>query len=243
MKLYGLIGYPLEHSFSARYFAEKFRRLSLTGVEYRNFPIEDIAMLPGILAGNPDLKGFNVTIPYKEAVIPYLDSISDEARAIGAVNCVKIAGNLKLGYNTDVAGFRRSLTAMIGNERPNALILGSGGASKAVEYVLRELGIEHKIVSRKAGAGRLGYEDLDEGVVRAHRLIVNATPLGTFPDTGTFPDIPYTGIGPDHFLFDLVYNPETTQFMRRGLERGASVKNGYEMLVGQAEEAWSIWNG
>lgn len=244
MKLYGLIGYPLGHSFSAKYFAEKFRTQGITDAEYRNFPIADIPLLPEVLAANPDIRGFNVTIPYKQAVIPYISSLSAEAAAIGAVNCVKVTGHGLEGHNTDADGFRASLTAMTGSLRPEALVLGTGGASKAVTHVLDGLGIGYKLVSRSApaGSGRITYGTLDEDTVRRHRLIINTTPLGTFPDTAGYPDIPYDGVGPGHFLFDLVYNPEVTEFMRRGAERGAQVKNGYEMLVGQAEAAWAIWN-
>lgn len=245
MKLYGLVGYPLGHSFSARYFDEKFRTFDIRDIEYRNFPLEDISMLPEFLAGNPGLKGFNVTIPYKEAVIPFLSSVTDEAKAIGAVNCIKVTAGGLIGYNTDAAGFRDSLLDLIDSQRPDALVLGTGGASKAVRYVLDGLGIKYKTVSRTPSddPGMLTYGGLDRDIVGRHRLIINTTPLGTYPDTGSYPEIPYEGIGAEHLLFDLVYNPEVTEFMKRGLEQGAHARNGYGMLAGQAEESWTIWNG
>lgn len=242
MKTYGLIGYPLGHSFSARYFADRFATEGRNDCRYLNFPLESIEQLPGLLEQEKDLQGFNVTIPYKQAVFPYLTSLSDEAREIGAVNCVKITPDGLKGFNTDAYGFSRSLQTMIGSQRPDALILGTGGASKAVMYVLGQLGISFQRVSRHAGADRICYADLNPDLIRQYRLIINTTPLGTFPKVDESPALPYDAIGPEHFLFDLVYNPAVTEFLRRGAEHGARVQNGYDMLIGQAEMSWDIWN-
>lgn len=242
MKLYGLIGYPLGHSFSARYFADKFQHEGIAACAYRNFPLESITALPQLLAEQPELQGFNVTIPYKQAVLPYLSSVSDEAREIGAVNCVRITPQGLVGYNTDAYGFKKSLLELIGTQRPSALVLGTGGASKAVRYVLTELGISFLQLSRHTAPGVITYEELTSEIMTSHRLIVNATPLGTFPKVDEAPNLPYHALGADHFLFDLVYNPPLTEFLKRGAAQGAAIRNGYEMLVGQAEKAWGIWN-
>lgn len=244
MKRYGLIGYPLGHSFSQRYFTEKFEREGIAGCTYENFPIESIDRLDEVLERHPDLCGFNVTIPYKERIIPRLRSMAEEARKIGAVNCVRVTPEGLVGHNTDAYGFRTSLLKLLDGAHPGqALVLGTGGASKAVKYVLEQLGIPFDVVSRKASAGDFTYDELTSETVRTRRLIVNATPLGTFPKTDECPDIPYEAIGETHFLFDLVYNPPLTEFLRRGRQQGAAIANGYDMLVGQAEKAWSIWNG
>lgn len=245
MNLYGLIGFPLGHSFSQRFFADKFTHEGLAGNEYRNFPIENIEMLPTLLQANPSLRGFNVTIPYKQQVMRFLSGIDGEAREIGAVNCVKVTDGGLVGYNTDAYGFRRSLEGLLGGFVPErALILGTGGASRAVAYVLGQMGIKFTFVSRRAGiTGSVTYDALTAGDVAASRLIVNATPLGTFPEVDSFPPIKYEGIGSGHYLFDLVYNPPVTRFMSLGAERGAKTVNGYDMLVGQAERSWDIWQG
>ena len=244
MKRYGLIGYPLGHSFSQRYFTEKFEREGIAGCTYENFPIESIDRLDEVLERHPDLCGFNVTIPYKERIIPRLRSMAEEARKIGAVNCVRVTPEGLVGHNTDTYGFRTSLLKLLDGAHPErALVLGTGGASKAVKYVLEQLGIPFNVVSRKASAGNFTYDELTSETVRTRRLIVNATPLGTFPKTDECPDIPYEAIGETHFLFDLVYNPPLTEFLHRGQQQGAAIANGYDMLVGQAEKAWSIWNG
>ena len=244
MKRYGLIGYPLGHSFSQRYFTEKFEREGIAGYTYENFPIESIDRLDEVLERHPDLCGFNVTIPYKERIIPRLRSMAEEARKIGAVNCVRVTPEGLVGHNTDAYGFRTSLLKLLDGAHPErALVLGTGGASKAVKYVLEQLDIPFDVVSRKASAGDFTYDELTSETVRTRRLIVNATPLGTFPKTDECPDIPYEAIGETHFLFDLVYNSPLTEFLRRGRQQGAAIANGYDMLVGQAEKAWSIWNG
>lgn len=244
-KLYGLIGYPLEHSFSERYFAEKFREEGLAEVEYRNFPIENIESLPRLREQHPELAGFNVTMPYKQDVVPYLDELTPEARAAGAVNCIEItAGGKLVGHNADIYGLRLSLRELIGGDRPDALILGTGGAAMAAAYVLDEAGMKYRMVSRGSGKeGALSYCALDGETVASHRLIINATPLGMSPAVDTFPDIPYDAITPQHYLFDMVYNPAETVFLKKGAERGARTMNGYRMLTAQAERSWEIWNG
>lgn len=242
-RLYGLVGYPLGHSFSERYFREKFARENITDAEYRNFPLglaEDILRLT---LRHPDLRGLSVTIPHKTAVIPFLGRVDPEAAKIGAVNCIKVGRDGSMtGYNTDAAAFRESLLGLIGDDRPGALILGSGGAARAVAYVLDELGISHSVVSR-SGKGMLKYDGLTDGMIEDNRLVINATPLGTWPDTDVCPPIPYRALTPRHYLFDLVYNPAETVFMRRGAAKGARTMNGYGMLVRQAELSWTIWNG
>ncbi len=241
MKKYGLIGYPLGHSFSERWFREKFAREGIMDCSYTAMPIAHIGMLPELLAANPGLRGLNVTIPYKEAVMPYLTRLDDEARQVGAVNCVKIENGELTGYNTDVYGFRRSLLGLIGDQRPDALVLGSGGAAKAVAHVLRGLGMAYRIVSRRKSGEGLAYDELTTEVIARHPLIVNTTPLGTYPAVDGCPALPYDGIGAGHFLYDLVYNPPLTRFLAQGAERGAATMNGERMLVGQAERSWEIW--
>ena len=244
-RLFGLIGYPLSHSFSKKYFSEKFERENISGCLYELFPLERIGEFPSLLAALPNLCGINVTIPYKEQVIPFLDELDTEAAAIGAVNTILIQDGRRKGFNTDVIGFRESLLTLLGHRREqvdHALVLGTGGAAKGVIYVLEKLGMLVTVVSREAGKSDLAYEQVDAACMQAHQLIVNTTPLGMSPHLNTFPAIPYDQITPDHFLFDLVYNPSETVFMREGRSRGASVMNGLEMLIGQAEAAWKIWN-
>lgn len=247
MRRYGLIGFPLGHSFSQAWFTRMFAENGIGDCVYENFPLESIGELPALIARRPDLHGLNVTIPYKEAVIPYLDEIDPQAAAIGAVNCIKItrtgdATRLK-GYNADAWGFERSLLGMIGAGRPDALVLGTGGASKAVAHVLDKLGIAFRFVSRRANGEILSYDDLTPATIEQTPLIVNTTPLGMSPHTGASPDIPYETIGKFHFLYDLIYNPAETAFLHKGRMRGATVMNGYSMLTGQAEKSWEIWNG
>jgi shikimate dehydrogenase len=243
MREFGIVGNPLGHSFSPVYFAEKFRREGIDDCSYCKFPIESIDRLPELLSGHPDLAGFNVTIPYKRQIMACLDDLSDEARQIGAVNCVKIADGRLIGYNTDAYGFRLSLLELTGGRRPQALILGSGGASKAVEFVLKELGIEYIIASRRSSSGLIAYTDINERLLRAYPLIINATPLGTSPDTDKAPPLPYPLLTSGNLLFDLVYNPPETKFLKLGAEQGARGVNGYQMLVAQAERSWDIWRG
>ena len=243
MKRYGLIGYPLSHSFSQRYFTEKFAREGIADCAYSNFSIPSIEELPAVLA-DPELRGLNVTIPYKQQVIPFLTASSPVVEAIGACNCIKIEDGVRTGYNTDVVGFERSLVKKLGDHHRQALVLGTGGASKAVEWVLDQLGIVYRLVSRspRPDTGDLGYDDLDAGLVACYTLIVNTTPVGMYPKVDDCPPLPYEALGPRHYLYDLIYNPERTLFLRRGEARGAMVENGHEMLVLQAEESWRIWN-
>lgn len=242
MKTYGLIGFPLGHSFSQKFFSEKFDRERIANCEYRLFAIDSIERLPELLQSMPDLCGFNVTIPYKEQVIKYLDRVDDEAARIGAVNCVKIENGELTGHNTDAYGFRESLLNLIGEERPRALVLGTGGASKAIRYVLEQLGIEFKIVSRTATSDYIGYEDVNAEIVSEYKLIVNTTPVGTYPNADAAPQLPYELMDSDNFLYDLVYNPPLTRFLSLGAERGAKTMNGAQMLEGQALKSWDIWN-
>ncbi|HVU56002.1 MAG TPA: shikimate dehydrogenase [Puia sp.] len=241
MRKFGLIGYPLSHSFSQQYFTEKFQQLGIMDCRYELYPIEDISGVQALLQ-DPELCGLNVTIPYKKSVIPYLAEMSPVVREIGACNCIKIVNGVPTGYNTDVVGFKESLARQLQPYHNRALILGTGGASKAVEYVVKKLGIAYKYVSRQAGGGVLSYEDVDEEVIYSHTLIINTTPLGMYPKVNECPPLPYEAIGAQHYLFDLVYNPARTLFLQNGEQRGAVVENGYDMLIGQAEESWRIWN-
>ncbi|MCW3126811.1 MAG: Shikimate dehydrogenase substrate binding domain protein [Bacteroidetes bacterium] len=241
MKNYGLIGFPLTHSFSVSYFAEKFAKEGITDAVYKNYPIESIEELPDLIR-KENLSGFNITIPYKEAAIEYLDSIDPIAEAIDAVNCVKITDGKLTGYNTDVFGFRESLKNLIGDKKPKALVLGTGGSSKAVSHALTELNIPFTFVSRRKKAEWYTYNDLTESVLATHHLIINTTPLGMFPNTEESALIPYQYLTADHSLYDLIYNPTETQFLKKGREHNAQIKNGLEMLHIQAERNWEIWN-
>ena len=239
--LYGLLGFPLGHSFSKGFFTAKFKDESIEA-EYVNFELPDMNELKHNILDKPELKGFNITIPYKIDIIPMLDSISEEAREIGAVNCVRIVEGKLFGYNTDAYGFKHSLLKLIKDARPNALILGTGGASRAVRYVLSQLGIEYQLVSRNASDESISYEMLNESTINNYKLIINCTPLGTFPNVDNAPNIPYNLLTEQHFLYDLVYNPTVTKFMKNGQDKDAKVLNGYDMLVGQALKSWDIWN-
>ena len=246
MDKYGLIGYPLKHSFSKGYFNEKFAAES-TDAEYINFEIPSIKEFKSIIKNNPELKGLNVTIPYKEQVIPYLDNLSENAKLIGAVNVIKIdriKGKVKLtGFNSDIIGFQQSIEPLIPSHQ-QALILGTGGAAKAVFYGLKQLGIVSTYVSReKTSEYVLLYEELTTEIMNAHTIIVNCTPVGMWPNVDECPDIPYEHITDRHLLYDLLYNPNETLFMKRGKERGAIVKNGLEMLLLQAFAGWEFWQG
>ena len=251
MRLLGLIGYPLAHSFSKKYFTEKFEKERLTDCAYENFPIVSIDKIRSILQNYPQLKGLNVTIPYKEQVIPFLDEVSETVKAIQACNCIKIFNGKLFGHNTDVPAFERSLKRArpddsVGQELQShhnkALILGTGGSAKAVEFVLKKLNIDYRHVSRKASGEKLSYEQVTPSIIEECNLIINTTPLGMFPDIAMAPSIPYEALTSKHFLFDLIYNPEKTFFLQRGEEKGATIKNGMEMLILQAEESWRIWN-
>jgi len=246
MDKYGLIGYPLGHSFSISYFNQKFKDENIDAV-YENFEISCIDLLAEVLDSNPNLKGLNVTIPYKEKVIPFLDSISPEARAIGAVNVIKVIHDgkkVKLkGYNSDVIGFTQSIEPMIETRfHKKALILGTGGASKAIDYGLKALGLETVFVSRYERPGTIQYQSITPEVVKEYNVIVNCTPLGMYPKTEECPLLPYEAMDSRTILYDLIYNPDETMFMKRGAEYGANVKNGLEMLLLQAFASWEFWH-
>lgn len=246
MDKYGLIGHPLGHSFSKSFFNEKFQN-EIIDAEYINFDIPDIDDLPEVLASNPELRGLNVTIPYKEKVISFLDSLSPEARAIGAVNVIRVTskGNgFKLkGFNSDVIGFTKSIEPLLEKHHKKALILGTGGASKAIDYGLRALGLETVYVSRYERPGTIQYETITPEVVKEYNVIVNCTPVGMFPHTDECPRLPYEALDEHNILYDLLYNPDETLFMYKGRKQGATVKNGLEMLLLQAYASWEFWNG
>ncbi len=244
MNLYGLIGYPLGHSFSSQYFEEKFRKEGLNDSFFRLFPVEQVSQFPKLLAQNPSLKGLAVTIPHKQAIIPFLDELTEEVQAIGAVNCIQFKNGLLTGYNTDVIGFESSFSPLRQLSHTKGLILGTGGASKAVQYIFKKLAIPYKLVSRLANheGGVITYTELNEKIMNEHQIIVNCSPLGMYPKEDDKPAIPYEYLGSLHYLYDLVYKPAETQFLLEGKKRGATVKNGFEMLIIQAEENWRIWN-
>jgi shikimate dehydrogenase len=247
MRGYGLIGFPLSHSFSSLYFAAKFKKESIAGCYYKNFPLEDINELPLLVAENPELLGLNVTIPYKEKVITFLDYLDEGARSVGAVNTVKIVrstGSIHMtGYNTDVYGFQASIEPLLKPVHKKALVLGTGGASKAVGFALKGLGIRAIFVSRRPRQSEhIGYQDLTASLIAACPLIINTSPVGMHPHDHESPDIPYQHITPQHVLYDLIYNPEETAFIKEGKKRGAVTANGLDMLYLQAEKAWEIWN-
>ena len=246
MDKYGLIGYPLGHSFSIGYHNQRFADEGINA-KYINFEIPSIDSLPEVLNSNPELKGLNVTIPYKEKVIEFLDYISPEARAIGAVNVIRVVHegkNIKLrGYNSDVIGFTQSIEPMLESYHKKALVLGTGGASKAIAYGLKSLGIEPVFVSRYERPGTIQYGSITPEVVHEYPVIVNCTPLGMFPKVDTCPDLPYESMDDKNILYDLIYNPDETLFMKLGAKQGASVKNGLEMLLLQAFASWEFWNG
>lgn len=246
MRLYGLIGFPLGHSFSASFFSEKFGREGIDA-QYRNFELPDIGEFMELLAEYPEIEGLNVTIPYKEKIIPYLTSLSPQAQAIGAVNTIRIGhdtdGNVTTleGHNTDAPAFARTLAPLLPQEAVSALILGTGGASKAVGAAMSTLGVNHTFVSRTTSEGRLTYADLTPEIMLANRVIVNCTPLGMSPKTDACPPIPYELIDDRHICYDLIYNPAETLFMRKAALRGATTVNGLAMLNLQALLAWNIW--
>ena len=238
MHHFGIIGYPLQHSFSAKYFSEKFVREHIDA-EYSLYPIDEHEWTKGEKLKEllDQLDGFNVTMPYKQAVIPYLERLDDTAEAVGAVNVF----HQRVGYNTDCLGFMESIRPLLRKDDRQALVLGTGGASKAVCYGLRKLGVIPTLVSRSPKEGMMGYADLTDEVMKTHTVIVNCTPLGMFPHTKTCPPIPYEYVSARHLLFDCVYNPEETLFLKKGKSQGATIQNGMGMLYGQAKEAWRIW--
>jgi shikimate dehydrogenase len=241
MRRYGLIGYPLTHSFSQKYFTEKFAQAGVTDCSYENFSLQDISELHTVLQ-QPGLRGLNVTIPYKKQVIDFLTERTQVVNDIGACNCIDIKNGKLTGHNTDVTGFELALKPFLQKHHNKALILGTGGASAAVEYVLTKLGIGFQYVSREASGGSLSYEMIDALLISTHQLIINTTPLGMYPNTDQSPAIPYELLTPQHHLFDLIYNPDETQFLAKGKLQGATTQNGLEMLIIQAEESWRIWN-
>lgn len=240
MKQYGLIGFPLSHSFSPGYFANKFEKEGIQDASYEAFPIERIELLSSLLKEKSPL-GLNVTIPYKEQVIPLLDDIDDLAKRVGAVNTLLYKDGKLKGYNSDVIGFGNSLQPLLKPNHTKALILGTGGAAKAVQVALEELGISYQYVSRQSNENVITYNDIDEELLNEYHLIIHTTPLGMYPNTDAKPDLPYDILTSDHLLFDLVYNPEKTAFLLEGEQRGAQIKNGLEMLHLQAEASWEIW--
>lgn len=243
MKIFGLVGKNIDYSFSVNYFTQKFQNEGINDSIYKNFDIPDISYLPQIIKKNKGLKGLNVTIPYKTEVIPYLNKLSRKAEQIGAVNCIRLTKKGKLkGYNTDVYGFRKSLKPLLGGQHRKALILGAGGASKAVAFVLKELEIEYRYVSRNPQVGEFSYSDISKMVMQDFLVIINCTPIGTFPDSDSSPDLNYDYFSSKHIAFDLVYNPAETKFLQLAKAKGAVTKNGYDMLVFQAEKAWALWN-
>lgn len=243
IKKLGLLGRNISYSFSRNYFAQKFEKEGLTNeYTYVNFDIPSINEFNSVLKNNPTTIGMNVTIPYKEEVIPFLDQLSENAKSIGAVNTIKVLADGKLeGHNTDYFGFTESLKPLVKSHHQKALILGTGGAAKAIAFGLQTLNIEHQYVSRKASETTIAYEDINQDIFNKYTLIINCTPLGTSPNIEACPDIPYEFFTENHIAYDLIYNPEETEFLKRAKQKNAVTKNGYEMLVLQAEKAWEIW--
>ncbi|MFT3681590.1 MAG: shikimate dehydrogenase [Ferruginibacter sp.] len=244
MNLYGLIGYPLGHSFSKQYFTEKFQKEGLSDCFFEAFPIDSIGKFPELLKNNPSLKGLSVTIPYKEQVLKYVDELSEEVKYIGATNSIKIKNGKLTGYNTDIVGFEKTFERLLQPHHNKALILGSGGAAKAVQFVLEKRGIDFFTVTRNEHppAGFIAYGETGSKMKEGYRVIINCSPAGMSPNEHTCPDIPYELIDNSFYLYDLVYKPAKTLFLQKGEERGAAVENGYEMLLIQAEASWKIWN-
>jgi shikimate dehydrogenase len=240
--LFGLVGRNIGHSFSKKYFTDKFSAAGLKGYAYENFDLPQIGSLPRIIKGNPCLKGLNVTIPYKEAVIPFLHSLSEDAATIGAVNTIRVeAGGNLAGFNTDHFGFRRSVETLLQPHHRNALILGTGGAAKAVAFALKDLGIGYRFASRGVAEGVIRYADIDARTFENFEIFINCTPVGTSPFVDQAPHIPYECFTHGHLAYDLIYNPAETLFLSNAGRHGAQIKNGYDMLVFQAEKAWQIW--
>jgi shikimate dehydrogenase len=244
MRKFGLIGYPLTHSFSKKYFSEKFEAEAIPDCEFELYEIPRIGDFEKVIGENPELEGMSVTIPYKQEVIPFLDELDPACELIGAVNCIQIRSGKRKGFNTDYIGFKNSLQNWLGNEIPRALVLGTGGASKAVKVALKDLGVGFLEVSRNPTQNQITYADLinNPAFLQSFPLIINTTPLGTFPNTEEMPDIPVEMLNVSHCVYDLVYNPAETTLMKACLARGGKVKNGMDMLVLQAEAAWTTWN-
>ncbi len=246
MRKFGLIGFPLSHSFSKKFFSEKFDREHIIDCEYELFPIESAQSLPALLAGDKSLRGLNVTIPHKLGVLPFLNEIDEAAYQIGAVNCISIqqkdGEQVLKGYNTDAYGFEESLKPLLGPEQSKALVFGDGGAAKAVKYVLNKLDISFLVVSRKQSHQTISYAAVTPQLLQEYTVLINTTPLGMSPNTESYPEIPYSALSGKHLAYDLVYNPEETLFLKKAQSYGAKVKNGLEMLHLQAERSWHIWN-
>lgn len=244
MRLFGLIGYPLGHSFSKQYFTEKFEREGLTDCVFEAFPIKSIIEFNGLLKAHPQLIGLGVTIPYKEQVLAYVNDFSDEVKYIGATNSIKITGNKLKAFNTDIIGFKESFGSLLKPTHKKALVLGTGGASKAVQYVLKNSGIDFLVVTRNElkKSGFINYGNIDQKTMIEYTVIINCTPVGMSPNEHVAPDIPYHLLTPEHYLYDLVYKPDKTRFLQKGEEYGSTIQNGYDMLVIQAEASWKIWN-
>ena len=241
MKTFGLLGKNISYSFSRTYFSKKFKKENIDA-EYLNFDLQNINQFRDVIKETPNLQGLNVTIPYKEEIINFLDDLAPEAEEIGAVNTIKINGNKLIGYNTDYIGFSESIKPLLKPHHKKALILGTGGASKAIAYAFKKMGIAYKFVSRTSGELKLSYQDLSLEIVNDHNIIINTTPVGTFPNVEKYPKFPIEHLTNKHLVYDLIYNPETTQLLALAKEQGAKIKNGLEMLELQAESAWRIWN-
>ncbi len=243
MRTYGILGYPLTHSFSKKYFDDKFAANQLSDASFLQFSLPNIGQITHELLNTNGLEGFCITIPHKKEIIPYLHQATPEVLAMGACNCVRIRNGKLIGYNTDIIGFRKSFEPLLQPNHQKALVLGTGGAAAAVTYVLQQMNIPFYTVSRSPkGEGQLAYSQLNQAILQSHSIIINCTPLGTYPNVNDAPDLPYHLLTHDNYLYDLVYNPPLTRFLQLGTEQGALVKNGYDMLTIQAEENWKIWN-
>ena len=244
MKLYGLIGYPLSHSFSKKYFTEKFNKEAIKDCLFELFPLKEVQGFPDLISNHNSLLGLAVTIPFKESILPYLHELDSVAQKIGAVNCISFVGSTMKGFNTDAIGFEQTFRPLLKLHHTKALVLGTGGSSKAVQYVLDKLNMKYLLVTSKSekALGTVGYNEIDEAMLNQYTVIVNCTPVGMFPNEKEQPAIPYQFIGKNHLLYDLIYNPLDTLFLQNGMRQGATVKNGHEMLLIQAEENWRIWN-
>ncbi|BAV04137.1 shikimate dehydrogenase [Filimonas lacunae] len=242
MRTFGILGYPLTHSFSQGYFREKFEKEGIADAEFQLFSYPEIASVRDILATEKNLEGFCITIPHKKSILSFLHETSEVVQDMGACNCVRIKEGKLIGYNTDVVGFEQSFAPLLQPHHQQGLILGTGGAAAAVEYILKKRGIAYKFVSRTKTVDNLTYDELSPEVMEAYTVVVNCTPLGTYPNIEQYPDIPYALLTDRHYLYDLVYNPPLTQFLAKGQQQGAAVKNGHDMLLIQAEENWKIWN-
>jgi shikimate dehydrogenase len=240
MRKFGLIGFPLSHSFSKKYFTDIFLQEGIDAL-YENYPLTDVGQVKALF-DDPLMEGINVTIPYKEAIIPYLDDVSEAVKQIGACNCIRIKGGIRTGFNTDVIGFERSFEKKLKPHHQKALVLGTGGAAKAVLYVLKQRSIEALQVSRTPSDTSITYGDLTAEMMNEYALVINTTPVGMYPDTHQCPLLPYDGIGEKHYLYDLVYNPAKSMFLQKGEDRAASIENGHDMLIIQADESRKIWN-